>query len=103
MPDRMKISESPSRPTSKVKFCIVDSMDGDPRAGVRRAAWALPARSVRGEGCANARREHALGEQEMIAPIVTVQVIQSHRAAPVGCVHETAVADVDGDVIDAMA
>src|SRR6185437_9561847 len=103
MPDRMKIRESPSRPTSKVKFCIVDSMDSDPRAMVRRAAWALPARSVSGEGCANARREHALGEQEMIAPIVAVQMVQSNRAALVGCVHESAVADVDGHVVDAVA
>src|SRR6185312_5485838 len=103
MPDRMKISESPSRPTSKVKFCIVDSMDSDPRVMVRRAAWALPARSVRGEGSAYARREHALGEQEMVAPIIAVQMVQSNRAALVGRIHESAVADVDGHVVDAAA
>src|SRR6185437_3699918 len=94
MPDRMKINDSPRRPINKVKFCIVGSV------------WSLAAcggrGSVRRQRSAHARRQHALGEQVMVAPVIAAQFIQSHRAALVRRVHEAAMADVDRNMVDAM-
>src|SRR5574337_1757513 len=103
-PDRMKISDSPKRPTSKLKFCIVDSVKCGPysRATAATGVGRIPRGSIGGQCRAHARRQHAFGEQVMASPVVTVEFIEAHRAALVRRVHETTMADVDRDVVDAM-
>src|SRR4051794_2302036 len=46
---------------------------------------------------------HALCTRVVVAPIRTIQMIQTHGSAAAGCMHEASIADIDTDVADLPA
>ena len=51
--------------------------------------------------CRTSLTQYASCAEIVLAPVITVEIVQPHRAAAVGCVHEAALANVDADVVHA--